>query len=44
MIVIPIIRDKEGNDWKIKTYELGQKSLPSFIEFSPIDNLYIVSP
>jgi hypothetical protein len=44
VIVLPLIRDKEGNDWKIKTYEMGLKTLPSFIEFSAIDNVYIVSP
>ena len=44
VIVLPSIRDKEGNDWKLRTYEMGQKKLPSFIEFSPIDNVYVVAP
>jgi hypothetical protein len=44
MIVLPLIRDKEGNDWKIRTYELGQTKLPSFIEFLSGDNVYTVSP
>jgi hypothetical protein len=44
VIVLPLIKDKEGNDWKIRTYEMGQKKLPSFIEFSPIDNIYVVAP
>jgi hypothetical protein len=44
VIVLPLIRDKEGNDWKIRTYELGQTTLPSFIEFKSDDNVFIVSP
>ena len=44
VIVLPLIRDKEGNDWKIRTYEKGKKTLPSFIEFSSIDNFYVVTP
>ena len=43
-LALPAAIDPENQPITIKTYEVGQKSLPSFITFNPISKEYILAP
>ena len=41
---MPIIKDREGQDVKVKTSELLKPALPDFMSYWKLQNQYIVTP